>query len=75
MLNQLNVMSFSTLNGLFLSIPGIDTEIVTLPQDFEEVDPRARAGPWQCRPSITMFLRCKEKEGRCGNSIHFQTIE
>ena len=67
-------MSFSKLNGLFLSIPGIDTGIMTLPCDLEEVKPTVEPTPWE-QYTRTGFFGCKEKEGRCGNSIHFQTIE
>ena len=52
-------MSFNKLNGLFLSIPGIDTEIMTLPYDLEEVEPT----PWE-QYTRTGFEWFEEKEGK-----------
>ena len=48
------MLSFSKLNGLFLSIPGIDTKIMTLPCDLEEVEQYTRTG----------FEWFEEKEGK-----------
>ena len=56
-------MSFSKLNGLFLSIPGIDTEIMTLPCGLEEVKPTVEPTPWE-QYTRTRFELLDEKEGK-----------